>query len=336
MLSQPLPDLTSSLRLQSQSQTVRAQLEIAADEVATGLTADLRSATRGDLAPIFSIDRAIQRIDVALQDLSLAAGRAQVAQTALGMVSDTSNTLGLDLAGAAARGDGIIRDRHLNEAPELLRGMMSALNTEFGDRSLFAGAAEDQTALAPADTLIADVSALLGAAASPAAALAAVDAYFDTPGGGFEATIYTGSTVDAAGVELDEGSRITYLPRADDPAIREALKGAVLLAAADSVGFAGDDDAFNSFVGDAALRLRDAGDAVIDLRATLGVGEEQIATAQDALAAEQSTLRMTRNDLIGVDQFDAAARMSALETQLESLYVVTGRLASLTLTNYIR
>lgn len=336
MISQPLPDLTAALRLQTQSQTLRAQLDQAAQEVTTGLSADIRSATRGDLAPIFGIDRELERVAIMEQDLSLAAARAQVAQSALDIVSDADRTLGLDLLGATARGDTVARDNFINQGEEVLRSIVSALNTQFGGRSLFAGAAEDSAALAPSDTILADVSALLAAATSPADALAAVDTYFDAPGGAFETTIYGGATIDSAGVELYEGTRIDYLPRADDPAIREALKSVALVAAAQDAGFAANRAAFDDFVTTAATRLTTSNEGVIALQASLGVAEEQIDTARDANAAERSTLSITRNDLIGVDQFDAAGRLTELESQLEALYVVTGRLSNLSLTNYIR
>ncbi|MEO1312835.1 MAG: flagellin [Pseudomonadota bacterium] len=336
MLNAPLPDLASALRLQSQSQTVRANLEQASQELTTGLTADVRGLTNGNLAPVFNIDRELAGIDLVLQDLGLAGARAASAQTALGVVAERGNTLGVEIMDAASRGDPISRDSLLNTAPGILHNMVGSLNTQFAGQSLFSGTETGVAPLASADQIIAEVSALLATATTPAAAQAAIDTYFDTPGGGFQTNIYAGSDTDAAGVALDADNRLTYLPRADDPAIRNALKAVATIAAADAAGFSGDDVAYNAFLVEAGNDLQKAAEGVIGVRATLGQAEERIANASESRSIERTTLITARNDLIGVDQFDAAARLSELETQLESLYLVTGRLSGLNLTNFLR
>ena len=82
--------------------------------------------------------------------------------------------------------------------------------------------------------------------------------------------------------------------------------------------------------------MQDSAGGLVRLRAELGAAQERISVAQDAADAESNTLQRTRNDLAGVDQYEAATRFTALEAQLESLYTVTARLSALSLTNYIR
>ncbi|MEM9230372.1 MAG: flagellin [Pseudomonadota bacterium] len=336
MLTTNLPDLASALRLQSQSQTVRADIDRTARELTTGVSADVRALTQGDLAPVFGIDRELSGIDLALQDLGLAEARSAAAQTALEVVADRGGTLGTEIIGAAGRGDPVSRDSLVATGEAVLRTMVSSLNTEFGGASLFSGTALDTGALASADQLLSDIQALLAGATTPADAQNAIDLYFDTPGGAFETTIYTGSNADAAGVAIDDDNRLSYLPRADDPALREALKSIVMVAAAGSASFSNDPEAYNSYLVDAGTRLQESAEAVTGVRAALGQAQEQIAEAIDTREAERTTLASARNDLIGVDQFDAAAKLAELESQLEALYLITGRISNLSLTNYLR
>lgn len=336
MTFQPLSDLAASLRLQQQSSTLRAQLDQAGQELTTGQAADLTRATGGNLAPVFGIDRQVARLDQTSQDLALAAARSGAAQTALGLVEGASGDLAIGLLGALDRGDPVSGTGFLGRADAALDQVVDALNTRFGGRSLFAGAAGDSTALADADTLRTQIAALVAGAADPASAIAAVDAWFDAPGGGFETLVYGGATSDAAGAPLADGSRLTYLPRADAEELRAVLKPLAMIATVDNAGFSADPDARDAYLGQAAGALLGARDGVTDLRARLGTAEGQIDDARDAASAERNALALARNDLVGVDQFTAAARFSDLEGQLQALYTVTARLSGLSLTNFLR
>jgi len=335
MLTQPLPDLAATLRLQSQTATTRAQLQQASQELTTGQTADVVGRTGGNLSPVFAIDRDIEAAELRLQDLSLAQGRATAAQAALGLVQGSVGTLGLDVEAAVVRGEPVSTSQFLDRAEPALSAIVGALNTGFGGRSLFAGAAEDTQPLAGADVIVADIEAIIAAAPDAATAIADIDTYFG-PGGGFETTIYQGSTTDAAAAELADGTRVTYLPRADDTALRELLQGTAMMAALPAAGFAADSGEVDAFLVDAAHRLQAGPGDIVDLRADLGIAEEQIDRALATASAERTTLQMSRNDMVGVDQFDAATRLAGLEAQLETLYTITARLSGLRLTNFLR
>lgn len=336
MLINPLPDLASTLRLQDQSKGIRNDLQDAAFELTTGQSADIRARTGGAMNPVFAIDADLARLQQTETDLALAAGRATAAQSTLGSIDDTIGTLGVDLLSSSDRDDTVSRDIYVAEAETNLRTTVSLLNTDYAGSTLFGGADGSGPATASADILLADVAALVAGAATPDDAFAAVDAYFDTPGGGFETNFYSGSQTDAAGAPIADGERITYLPRADDTEMRELLKGLALAAVADSTGFAGDPALDEAYIEGAGNRIVDAKEGLVDMRTRLGSAEERIDIAREATTAEQNALAMTRNDLVGVDQFDAAARLADLEGQLEALYIVTSRINSLSLTNFIR
>jgi flagellar hook-associated protein 3 FlgL len=47
-------------------------------------------------------------------------------------------------------------------------------------------------------------------------------------------------------------------------------------------------------------------------------------------------LEIARADLVAIDPFEAATRMEAAQTQLETLYSVTARLSRLSLVDFLR
>jgi flagellar hook-associated protein 3 FlgL len=53
-------------------------------------------------------------------------------------------------------------------------------------------------------------------------------------------------------------------------------------------------------------------------------------------AAEATSLRMAELDLVAADPFEAAARLEEARLQLEQLYIVTARVARLSLVEVLR
>jgi flagellar hook-associated protein 3 FlgL len=72
------------------------------------------------------------------------------------------------------------------------------------------------------------------------------------------------------------------------------------------------------------------------LQGRLGLTQARIDQAQTRNTAEQSMLEIARADLVAIDPFEAATRMEAAQTQLETLYSVTARLSRLSLVDFLR
>ena len=64
--------------------------------------------------------------------------------------------------------------------------------------------------------------------------------------------------------------------------------------------------------------------------------EGQVAAAQSRNGSESSALQIARSEMVAVDAYDAATRLTDAETRLQTLYAVTARLSSLSLTDYLR
>ena len=108
------------------------------------------------------------------------------------------------------------------------------------------------------------------------------------------------------------------------------------MAAVDSGSFGGEITEQRAFAGAASGRIFEAAQEIVTLRASFGQTEQRIEDGLGVAAAETTALQLGRRDIAGRDPYEAATEFTALEGQLQSLYTVTARLSSLTLTNYLR
>lgn len=331
-----LSDLTYHLARAKQVEQTRAQLETAGQELTTGQYEDIRAATRGDLNKLFSIDRELSMLSQRRSNLNIAEGKASVTQDRLTLLQDVSSDTGINIQIAVERGDFVSAMTYANDARHRLSQVVSSLNTTYQGKSLFSGAAQDRAALESADEIMDDINAIVGGAANATDAITAIDDYFFAIGGGFETDIYIGATEDAPDVQTSETAASDITFRADNPAIREVLRGLALASAVAEGAFAGDLDQQAEMLREAGDSMHNAKEGVIQLGAELGMAQNQISNALATTDDDIQALQIARNDIVGVDPYEAASRFTALEGQLSSMYTVTARLSALNLTNFLR
>lgn len=332
-----VPDLLTSSRLMRDGASVARELDRSGDELTTGIRKDLVSASGGDLAKLFSLDRAIAEAGAYENAIELAQGRATVIQASMEGLQAAADEIGVDLLASVSREDFLSARRNAGGARDAFSTAVASLNATFAGRSLFAGAAVDAPALDTADQILGDVFAVMAGATDAAGVIAAADAYFD--GSGPAPTFddaYLGSAADAPAVQLGADDRFDYALRADRTEVRDLLRGLALAAFAAEGGVPGDPDSEEVLLTEAGESLVASRGDVIDMRANFGLAEERIETAKARNAAEATTLSIARNDVVSKDAFEAASEFEALRAQLEAVYTVTARLSGLTLTAFLR
>jgi flagellar hook-associated protein 3 FlgL len=241
-----------------------------------------------------------------------------------------------DLALLAGGGvDGPQLDAAATGARAGLDAIVSALNTSVSGRPLFSGSDLDSSPLPGSEALMSSVRSALIGATDAAAVRAALDGFFDSPGGGFDAAVYRGGNQDLAAVDLGAGESVRLSLRADDAALRSALKNTVIAALAG-------DAAITLGRGDRVALMQEAGrallsdiDAVTGIRSDLGFAEARIDRAVARSSAEQTSLSMMRNEVMSVDLFETASALEQLQLQLETFYTVTARTSRLNLVNFL-
>jgi flagellar hook-associated protein 3 FlgL len=265
-----------------------------------------------------------------------AAQFARATQAALGTMQEAGAELGAALVMAGTGGAAAQVDAAATDARARLGSVVSALNARDAGRALFAGTATDGAAVAGADDLLAQLAADIGPQASAADLAAAVNDWFDAPGGGFYTHGYLGAGTDLSPASIAPGQTADPALRADDPALRELLAGYATAALLDRGLLDGQADQRAAALLLAGTRIMEGDAALATLGARVGREEARIEEAATANAAEAAALEEARAALVGVDAYRTATALTEAETQLETLYAVTARLSRLSLTEFLR
>jgi flagellar hook-associated protein 3 FlgL len=328
-------ELARMQMLQRQAIATRNRLDVAAKELTTKLKANRFEASGGNLTRLFALERSLDRNAVFSQTISLTELRLEIMQESFGQMLTPAGDLAVDLTAAASLGDYGAAMQHATSARAAFADAVGLLNTQVAGQSLFAGTETDSAALIDADAILAQLSVAVAGATTAADAMAAVDAYFASPAGGFYTTAYVGATDDLTPVDIGEGQRLDYGMRADEDRIVALLRAHATAAVVADGALAGDVTERLAMLGAAGERTLDAKEGLLDLRADVGIRQERVENAKASRTAERETLDLARTKIVVVDELEAASVFQQLEVQLESIYAVTARLASLRFANFM-
>ncbi|TCP39088.1 flagellin [Rhodovulum marinum] len=329
-------DLSRGFAMRTQNAEIKARLSRLGEEVTTGVTANPAERLRGDFRALGAIERSLAVMDSYDLATKEAALTTDAMQTALSRLYDTGQTLSGSMLNASTMHDARTVNALGRESKERLDLTVATLNIQVGGRSLFAGAATDSAALASGADILAEVQTAIAGLTTANDVVAAIDAWFDTPGGGFETVGYIGSDNPAGPVRLNEGNSMTLDVTASDPVIRDVLKGLVAGALlSDENLFSGDLDERAELLGAAGEQLLTNTAELVSLQGEIGVAQARIETIGTENAASRQMLDLARLDMLSVDPYDAATEFQAVEAQLETVYTITARLSRLSLADYI-
>lgn len=220
-------------------------------------------------------------------------------------------------------------------AIQAFEGMVSALNGQLAGRSLFAGAAVDRVPLADAGVMLDDLRANLATATNQTDVETIVGQWFDDPAGGFATMGYLGDTNSDIVRQLGPDQTIDLSIRADNSDIKELLRASALGAlASEMTGTLTQAEQSNLLRG-AGMSLLGGSAGMVGAQASVGSLQGAVDVGQTRIASEKASLSVAYNDLTEADPFETAARLQAVQTQLETHFAVTARLSRLTLAEYI-
>jgi flagellar hook-associated protein 3 FlgL len=326
-------DLAYSFLLRRHTVSAKAELQSLNSEVVTGQVRDFTAHVRGDVQPLASLDTTLSRLDgyaVLARETGM---MAESMQTALGTISSISS----DLSAFLISSNSSALESRVSAAGSTARAnlntVVSALNTRFGDQSIFAGKATASQAVTNSETLLTAVQTAVAGATSAADVQAAVSAWFDDPAG-YEATIYQGG-VPRAPLTVADGEQAQLNITALDPAIKETLKGLTMAALLDKGILANSPTARQQLAKDAGLHLLQSNTDRAYLTGRLGGVQAQIDNAASRNSAESTTLKIVRNEITTVDPYEAASKLQDMQSQLEKIYTLTARMTRLSLMDYL-
>ncbi|MEM8935944.1 MAG: flagellin [Pseudomonadota bacterium] len=329
-----LPDLLSNSRLTRVVTDVKNRLNVASTETVTGVYQDITKAVNGDVGSVHLLQKSLDDSKDYVRNLTLAEARADRTQAVLGTLGSEASRIGASVLSSIGLEDQTALRTLSDDAYSTLVGMFSSLSSSLGGRSLFGGDETNRPPLEDVSQVLNDVGAIVIAGPDEATIEAALDTYFNDPAGGFATTVYRGGENDAPGVEISPGIRVNPYVKADAQPIKDMIRSFAVLANAQSISTTSDADR-EAVLENAAKGAVNAELQVIELRATLGVSQSRIAASKSEYEAEELVLSNLLSSKISRDPYEAAAELQALETQLESAYLVTARVGRLSLANYL-
>ncbi|NBD30229.1 MAG: hypothetical protein GVY31_09345 [Alphaproteobacteria bacterium] len=329
-------DLSRHLVSVRHNAQIKDRLNTLSQELSTGRVWDLTGHLGRDQARFHDTTRQLDLIKTQVRSLDETENFLSVAQLALTRTGEAGESAATALLSVVTETSPQQRAAASTEAERAFEAMVGALNTHVADRPIFGGTELGQAPLSNGSDMLQAVVTAASGATDAAGVVAAVDTWFDSPGGGFMMSAYAGSTTDNLVRPIGDGEVIEIQARADHGAIRATLKAAALGAIAGDAALALSDS-------DRASLLRRSGEALVEsalpltqLRADLGASEERIGLASTRLSAQETALSIARNEMSSADSYETASALQQVQLQLETHYTLTARLSRLSLTEYLR
>lgn len=331
MIFTSLGDMAQRLSTNRMSTGLQSELLRLTTELTTGETTTPAGHLASDFRYLSAVEHRKRTAQAYETAASEAIGFASAMQTAMAQIQTSTQSLSTDLL-TALEGPEEGRATMARAAEQTLDQIVSALNTGFAGRSLFAGNATDRAAVAPAQTLLQVVRTAVAGETTAQGITAAVEAFFDQPDG-YLATGYLGSDQPLSPFHLGEHENVQLNMRADAKEVRDLLASTTLAAISGDFGAS---DLQRSLQQQAGLTLLEDQDNLTSLRADLGFAEARIEEVGVAIAAERSALDFARESLLGIDEYETATRLENTRFQVDALYTVMARLSGLSLLGYLR
>ena len=332
------------------------QISDASREVTTGLKAQPFDALGHKSADAIAIRMQIQRNDGFIASNTLLDGRFLAVETSLGSIRTAAQDV-LDQSFVALTSTGS------KSLAEIARSAIDTLieRSAVSDSSgfLMSGTRSDvsplqgwtevnpDTGLSPAGIVEDVLSGPMNSLADVQSKIAALKAVFSdsdstNPSRNFEASFYNGSpTRDASGqvnppltVRVSTTETMAQPVQANATAMRDLMRGLAMVSAVDA-GQISDPDARSAWIDEARNAIANGISGTTELETNTGVLRSRLSTITETQQSRGTLLAKEQLLLEGTDQYDAATRLTQLQTQLKSSYAVTARLSRLSFLNYL-
>ncbi len=304
---------------------LRSQIEARAEESTTGLQSDMVKHLKGRVDQALVGAQALQDNQEEQSRLSLRGIRLSLVDSTLTSLQDLSAGLQINMLNAIGTGEAEAQDLVATEAGNVLDEVISRLGARHGERFLFSGDATATRPFQDPSVLLTDLRAIAAAATDEADFAAQVEFYFDDPAGGFQTNFYQGAQSAS-----DPDSVV-----ANQPEFKDLIQGLAILTLSNT----GSGELFarggTPAMDQALERLGRGRTNIVETQAEAGMRRANIENEVALLEREETLLNQAFTDLVGKDQFEAAAQLRELEANLEASYLLTTRLSNLTLLNFL-
>jgi flagellar hook-associated protein 3 FlgL len=339
--------LTSVLRnsiLEMQKQLSQTQVE-----VSSGRVADLGLSLGAAVGQDFNLGIHQADIKALTQSNNVVSARLDATQTALSAIADTAKSFLNSLVSAQSNGTDATTIE--NQANANLKSLISGLNTTANQEYLFGGV---NCGVAP----ISDYFSSPQSAGKQAVDQAYIAAFgFSQSGAGvnsitasqmqnllsgtfanlFSSTSWSSDWSNASSQTMQSRISLTQTVNtsvsANDPALQKLAMAYTMVADLGTASLS--DPAYQTLVQTATQTMSDAVSGLTRLQASVGIMQKTVTNASDLMSVQQNAITSQIGSLEDVDPYEASTRLNSLMTQIETSYVLTGKIQQLTLSKYI-
>jgi flagellar hook-associated protein 3 FlgL len=330
---------------QSQNQMVKASLE-----ATTGTYADIGEALGNGAAKSVNFDREIDRIASIKTSNSVVNLRLQTSQDSINDLKTMGDDLVAKLIALKGSQSPTSITVAIQSANNGLNGVMNTGNAMVNGEYLFAGINSDVQPLtdksATASTQIVTALNTYAAAFVPPKALnelskAEMDTFITTTVEPmFSEAAWTDPTTGWSQASdqnmtsrISNSEVVTSSTNANSEGMRYVAMATVMTSAL--VGLDLSSDAMGAVSDKAIAYAGQATGGLVTQASQLGLSQERVSKANDALDAQSTLLQGKLADLQGVDPAEASTLVKTLETQLETAYTIVSKIQQLSLVNYL-
>lgn len=338
--------LATSLRQTiNQSQT---RLITASTEATTGTYADLGASLGSGAATSINLRTAIDQAASLKANNSVVSVRLDASQSALSSLQDVADSLVSNLTALQGSQDSTSLTVAQQSASDTISQLISSANTMVNGEYLFAGTNVDVAPLTDQSASV--TSAISDALQSYASGLGKsvneltgdemTTFISDTVEPMFSETAWTDSSSGWSSASstnmtsrISTSETVTSSTNANSEGMRYLALAATVISAIGSQDISA--DALSAVTSSAISYASQASSALVTQQSVLGLSQERVEKANDALDAQSSLLTTRLSDLQGVDTYEASTLVNTLQTQLETAYTLVSKLQSLSLVNYL-
>lgn len=323
---------------------LHAELDRAQQEATTGQMADMGAELGAKAGRLVSFQGQTKRLEAIVGSNGIVQGRLTATQSALENLASVATSFRNSLL--VDHGDVNSRAATLQAGMDGLRQLTSTLNTNVGDRFLFAGVNSDITPISSsgqgATASLSAFQAAFGMAAGDPAASAISSGAMKTFLDGDHAALFDAAHWQANWSSADDAatrSRISPSELTDssvsanEPAFRKLAEALSMIANYGGENLSG--AAYQALTTKALSVAADALNGLTQLSARTGALQQRVETANTRLNAQINLLTKQGDALTGVDPYEAATRVSSLQTQIQAAYYLTSQLRDLNLFKYL-
>ncbi len=350
-ISRTISTALQSLRQREQTSRLAAEISDVSKEVTTGIKANPYDDLGHRSADAIAIRMQITRNDGFLTSNALLDRRFLAVETSLGAMRDVGQSV-LEQAFSSDSAGGLSTTYLQQAARTALDQVLERAAVSDSSGFLMSGTRSDTNPLqtwdvqnpnsgvSPANAVANVIGGVPTTLADVQTAIDGLKAAFsDTaadPANNFENTFYNGAPTGNPPLtsRTSETQTLTQTAQANDPAMRDLMRGLAMLSAFNPSDIP-DEAARDAWLTEARSAIGAGLEGLTDLETQTGLKRGQLA---DTISAQESRALFLNGEVMnleGVDQYDAATRLTQLQNQLESSYAVTARLSRLSFLNYL-